>query len=104
MELKERLKIARARENLTIEGLANRIGINKASYAQYESSRAQMPSLERAAEIAKALNVSLDFLGGLTNDPTPKWKTDKTDPPALSTEERLAKIEAALAAAGLLKK
>ncbi len=64
----KRLKEARLSAGLKQSDLAEKAGITAASISAYESTdltKGKNPSLENAKAIAKALNVSLDWLCGL---------------------------------------
>ena len=65
-----RLRHARMASHLTQKQLAERIGVNHAAIAQYEAGSNTLP-VERAAQLAHVLGVSLDYLCGLTADPHP---------------------------------
>lgn len=45
-------------------------GVNQSMVSMIETGR-NRPSFARATEIARALDVSLDWMAGLTDDPTP---------------------------------
>lgn len=64
----ERLKEARKRKDLTQRQLADKIQTTTATISAYESTNRQKgknPSLENAQNLAKELNVSLDWLCGI---------------------------------------
>ena len=68
----ERLKASRENANFTMNGLGEKVGLFKGNYSPYEKANTpRMPSVEMAAKFATALNVSLDYLTGLTDDPRP---------------------------------
>ena len=64
----QRLRVARTRAGLTQKQLGEAIGVNQAAIAQYEAGSNTTP-MERAVQIAFTLEVSLDFLCGLSADP-----------------------------------
>lgn len=51
---------------------AELMGEHKTQYQRWENEEAN-PSWEKAIKIAKYYGVSLDYLAGLTDDPTPHW-------------------------------
>ena len=107
MKFRERLIAARKSAGISQGEMASRLGVKQGTYAAYEArENAQIPSIARAAEMAKICNVSLDYLGGLTNDPTPHWTSQKPRENSVATElaeikTRLAQIELALKNAGI---
>jgi transcriptional regulator with XRE-family HTH domain len=54
-------RIAREALDLTQQEVADAIGVHRQQYQRYESGRT-VPSLTKAAEIAKALNCTIEFL------------------------------------------
>jgi transcriptional regulator with XRE-family HTH domain len=70
----ERLCTSRHRKQLTKVKLAERAGL-KASHLLTYLEKAQQPGVHAATlmQLAQALDVSLDYLVGLTDDPTPHW-------------------------------
>lgn len=56
-----RLTIARIVRGLSQKELAERVGVRSASISGYESGKAS-PSLDVLIKLAKALNISLDYL------------------------------------------
>ncbi len=57
-------------KDLTIRELANILHMQKTTYHNYEIGKRELP-FELAVTLAKFYNVSLDYIGGFTNDPTP---------------------------------
>ncbi len=51
--------------------------MQRTTYHNYESGKRELP-FELAITLAKFYDVSLDYIGGLTNDPTPHQKQNKT--------------------------
>ena len=64
----ERLKWARKRKGWTMEQLAAKIGVAKSTYANYELSNRE-PNIATIQALAKALDVSADFLLGISDQP-----------------------------------
>lgn len=61
MRLKTRIKEFRARENLTQEELASRVGVRRETINHLEKGKYN-PSLKLAYDIARALNTTVDEL------------------------------------------
>lgn len=64
----DRLRSARAMRGLTQRQVANLSNMAERGYQKYELDEAQ-PTLRQLVAIADALNVSLDYLAGRTDDP-----------------------------------
>lgn len=63
----ERLKTVRTKKGLSQADLAKMIGVSSATISSYETANgAKIPSLNKAEAIAETLEVSLDWLCGLT--------------------------------------
>lgn len=63
MTFGERLSQVRKRKKLSQADVGRRIGINGDAYGRYERNEVR-PTIEMAAKISKALEISLDFLTG----------------------------------------
>lgn len=59
--LSEQLKIIRKANKFTQQGLADAIGIERSTYASYETGR-NKPDVNLLSKIAKVFNVSSDFI------------------------------------------
>lgn len=59
--LSEQLKIIRKANKFTQQGLADAIGIERSTYASYETGR-NKPDIILLSKIAKVFNVSSDFI------------------------------------------
>jgi transcriptional regulator with XRE-family HTH domain len=66
----ERLKSARIAKKLTQAEAANAIGIKRRGYQWYESGDRE-PNFEKMKILCEILEVSADYLLGLTDDPSP---------------------------------
>ena len=66
----ERLRAVRKDRNFTTEQVAQALGITRRAYVNYEAGTRQ-PTIEQMVLLADLLNVSLDYLVGRTDDPTP---------------------------------
>ena len=67
MEIRESLKRFRHEKNLTQDDVAKILGTTKQAYYRYEKD--VIPSAEIVKKIARAFNVSADYLLGLTDIP-----------------------------------
>lgn len=63
----ERIKARRIEYNLTQQDLANRAGVNR-SLISFIEDGTKVPSVAVLIKLAKALNVSTDWLLGLKNE------------------------------------
>ena len=79
---KDRLRATRLSNDLTQEELAVKIGTDVKQVSRWESGKFA-PNIETLVVIAQALNVSADYLLGLTDNPSPHMKIDN-----LSDDER----------------
>ena len=68
--MKERLKQARKAAGKTQKEIAGALGITESTYCGYETGK-RRPDALKIPEIARALDVSTDYLLGLVDDPTP---------------------------------
>lgn len=64
----DRVKYLRDEHLMTQAMLAEKLGISKATVAQWERG-ARLPSIEVAIQLADYFNVSLDWLFGRSDDP-----------------------------------
>lgn len=65
-----RLRLCRLKQGLTQEDIAPILGIRYSTYCRYEHGGTE-PVISDAAHIADYFQVSLDYLAGRTDDPTP---------------------------------
>ena len=61
-------------KDLTIRELANILHMQKTTYHNYETRKRELP-FELAITLTKFYNVSLDYIGGITNNLIPPNKT-----------------------------
>ncbi|WP_304459124.1 helix-turn-helix domain-containing protein [Alicyclobacillus sendaiensis] len=78
-KLPERLIELRTQRNLKQRDLAEFLGIALRSWQRYEAGERE-PTVDQLMELARFFGVSLDYMVGLTDDPTP--------PPRASSSER----------------
>ena len=69
-----RLRNLREDKDLSIRKLASLLHLQRTTYHNYETGKRELP-LELAITLANFYNVSLDYIAGLTNDPTPRGKS-----------------------------
>jgi transcriptional regulator with XRE-family HTH domain len=70
MDFPNRLKKLRIERNLTQEQLGNKINVTKVSISGYENGN-RTPDMETLQKIADTLEVSIDYLLGRSDDPSP---------------------------------
>ena len=68
-----RLRDLREDNDLSIRKLADMLHMQRTTYHNYETGKREL-SFELAITLAKFYDVSLDYLSGLSNDPTPLHK------------------------------
>lgn len=72
---KDRLQSYRVKRGYTQETFAAKLGIEKKQVSRWETG-STIPGSDRLAEMAKILDVSTDYLLGLSDDPTPNMRVD----------------------------
>ncbi|WP_077616815.1 helix-turn-helix domain-containing protein [Caenibacillus caldisaponilyticus] len=70
MDYGERLKILRMRKKLSQQDVADRLNINRSTYARYELGQTQ-PDFETLEKLADFFDVSTDYILGRTDNPNP---------------------------------
>lgn len=88
----ERLKKLRKRKKLSQQELADRLGINRSTYARYETGDTQA-DYDTLVKIANFFDTSVDYLLGRTNipDPIPTIAFHRTDDPMADLPEEARK-------------
>ena len=66
----KRLRHLRASKELTQQDIANKLGISRQRYNNYETGK-RIPDDETKIQIANFYGVSIDYLIGQTDNPTP---------------------------------
>ena len=66
--LAERLKLFREENNIKQQTIAKDLGISEKTYSDYECQKIEM-RLNMLIKVAKYLNVSIDYLVGITDNP-----------------------------------
>ncbi len=93
MNFGEKLKKARMDKGITQTELANLLEITQQGYANYENGRRE-PDIKTLIRLANFFDVSLDYLIGATDDPTPPNKKPLTNSQrVIKLQEILSKIE-----------
>ena len=69
--INERIKTIREHKELTASDLARMTGLNQSEISQIESGHKRSPRLDTIQRIARALDVSIDFLSGSHEYPCP---------------------------------
>lgn len=65
----ERLKIVRRARGLTQEELESKSGVSSAMISHFETGERQKASADNLVKLAEALNVSIDYLLGRSEEP-----------------------------------
>lgn len=78
---KDRLKQMRLKNHLTQAELADKLGADTKQISRWESGNG-VPHAERLVDIARILSVSVDYLLGVSDEPTIRVRVDN-----LSVEE-----------------
>lgn len=69
---KEKLRVLREKRRLTQESVAQELGVTRPTYTRYETGERE-PDYEMLKKIAVFYRVSVDYLLGLTDKPTPPY-------------------------------
>jgi transcriptional regulator with XRE-family HTH domain len=71
MDIAARIRTERERLGLSQEKLAQRMGLDRNTLWHIEAGRTKNPRADHIIALAKAFDVSADYLLGLTDDRTP---------------------------------
>lgn len=77
--LGKRIKTVREQQGLTQSDLAARISVNVTQVLRWEKGTA-LPGSDALVKLAKELNVSMDYLGGLVDDPDKHLEIEDLSP------------------------
>lgn len=77
------LRKTRKSKGLTQKEVCEKLQMKQSQYSRYESGEDEM-KIGTLIEICKVLEVSSDYILGLTKDPTPHWTNKKVLPPMRS--------------------
>jgi transcriptional regulator with XRE-family HTH domain len=72
----QRIKMARIRHNLTQAQLAERIPLSKTALSEIESGVTDNPRMDTLIVLADALQTSIDYLAGRTEQDTERKDAD----------------------------
>lgn len=72
-----RLKDLRKSKNFSQVKMQMLTGIDQSDYSKIESGKRQL-SFEQCKRVAMALDTSMDYLAGLTDDPRPYPRAERT--------------------------
>ena len=89
----ERLAELRVRCGYTQKVIGERVGVSKSAFANYENGERQ-PNFDTIVKIADALDVSVDYLLGRTDQPFMARSQESTE--AKSLEETLTELRKGL--------
>jgi transcriptional regulator with XRE-family HTH domain len=92
MEMKEIIVIRRKELGLTLEDVANRVGVSRTTVQRWEKGTLQNPGRDKIAALAAALQVSPEYLLGWTNDPGLKMEQDLATATAGLTPDEVASV------------
>lgn len=92
MEMHEIIFIRRKELGLTLEDVANRVGVSRATVQRWEKGVLQNPGRDKIAALAAALQVSPEYLLGWTDDPGLKMEQDLATAVAGLTPEETASV------------
>lgn len=92
MEMKEIIKNRRSELKLTLEDVANRVGVTRATVLRWETGEIANLGQNRIAALAAALQVSPEYLLGWSDDPATKMGTDLAEATADLTPEEIASV------------
>lgn len=87
----DKLKLLRTEKGLRQIDVANSIGVDRTTYAKYESGASE-PNFDMLQKLTKLFGVSTDYLLGLTNKKKPPEVKDDGRPDALASFSRETKI------------
>lgn len=88
MALGQRLKACRKAKGLTQQELANILGLNRSTYAKYETGDNE-PDNDTLQKLADFFDVQVDYLFGRTDDPTPPYQLPNSEKPLMVSEKKI---------------
>ena len=69
MSVSERIKARRLEEGLSVDEVADKLGVSRATIYRYESAEIANMGIDKLEPLAKALNTTPAYLMGWTDDP-----------------------------------
>lgn len=97
MEFHEELKAARIKTGLTQQQIADKLGITKSTYCEYETAK-RSPDPQRIKQLAKVLHVSADALLDISIEKETSPAPAKAETKEVSADQ----IRALFVAAGIM--
>ena len=92
MEMKEIIRKRRSELGLTLEDVALRVGVSRATVQRWEKGVLQNPGRDKIANLAAALQVSPEYLLGWTDDPGLRMEQDIATALAGLSQEETASV------------
>lgn len=92
MEMKEIIRKRRSELGLTLEEVARRVGVSRATVQRWEKGVLQNPGRDKIAALAAALQVSPEYLLGWTEDPGLRMEQDLASATAGLTPEEITSV------------
>lgn len=89
-DIKEKIKQRRKDLNLSLEEIANYVGVSKATVSRWESGAISNMRADKIQKLAEILKVNPNFIIGYETSPTPPKPTVDT---SMLTEVELAEFE-----------
>lgn len=75
----ERLKLLRSKTKMTQKEAAKKIGVASTTYASWEQGKRE-PDISSQNKLADLYNVTLDYMSGRTNNPSPLSHSSNDEP------------------------
>lgn len=92
MDLKDIIKERRHELGLTLEDVAQRVGVNRATVQRWEKGTIKNLGRDKIAAIAAALQISPEYLLGWSEDPGLRMEQDLASAAAGLTPEETASV------------
>lgn len=92
MELQDVIRSRRSELGLTLEEVARRVGVSRATVLRWETGSIKNLGRDKIAALAAALHVSPEYLLGWTEDPGVQMEIDLASATADLTPEEVASV------------
>lgn len=92
MTLQDIMRIRRRELGLTLEDVAQRVGVNRTTVQRWETGTIKNLGRDKIAAIAAALQVSPEYLLGWTDDPGLRMEQDLASAAASLTPEEISSV------------
>lgn len=92
MTLTDIMRIRRRELGLTLEEVAQRVGVNRATVQRWETGAIKNLGRDKIAALAAALQVSPEYLLGWTDDPGLRMEQDLATATADLTAEEISSV------------